>query len=238
MEDRTRLTGLLLFLIQVSMENSRGILHPFHNDRMQTLGEEIANSVSHGIGFLAAVALTPLMIIKARGPAAVVGVSIFGATMMMLYLASTLYHAFPQSRTKRIFKIFDHSAIFLLIAGTYTPFTLTILYGSWGWTLFGIIWAVASAGVVLKSVKSAKSGKLSTALYLIMGWMAVIAAKPLYNALPFWGLFWLIGGGVMYSTGVIFFAYDHRLKYSHFIWHLFVLAGTACHVVTVLGFAL
>jgi hemolysin III len=219
-------------------KNSSPILNPFHHDRPQTLGEEIANSISHGVGFLAAVGVTPLLIIKASGAAAIVGASIFGSTMMILYLASTLYHAFPHSRTKQIFKIFDHSAIFLLIAGTYTPFTLTILYGTWGWTLFGIVWAIAIAGVVLKSARNVKSDKLSTSLYLGMGWMAVIAAKPLYNALPFWGLFWLIGGGVMYSAGVIFFAYDHRLKYSHFIWHLFVLGGTACHVVTVLGFAL
>lgn len=214
------------------------ILNVLHHDRSQSLGEEIANSISHGVGFLAAVAVTPIMIIKAGDAAAVVGASVFGATMMVLYMASTLYHAFPQSKTKQIFQIFDHSAIFLLIAGTYTPFTLTVLYGTWGWTLFGIIWALASVGVVLKSVRNVKTDKLSIALYLGMGWIAVIAAKPLYNSLPFWGLFWLIGGGVMYSAGVIFFAYDHKLKYSHFIWHLFVLAGTACHVIAVLGFAL
>jgi hemolysin III len=219
------------------MGNSYDVDLP-HLDRLQSLGEEIANSVSHGIGFLAAVAVTPIMILKAHGAAALVGVSVFGATMMLLYLASTLYHAFPQSRTKQIFQIFDHSAIFLLIAGTYTPFTLTVLYGSWGWSLFGIIWALASAGVVLKSVRNVKTDKLSLALYLGMGWIALIAAKPLYNSLPFWGLFWLLGGGVMYSAGVIFFASDHRLKYGHFIWHLFVLGGTACHVISVLGFAL
>jgi hemolysin III len=178
------------------------------------------------------------MILKADGAAAIVGVSIFGATMMLLYLASTLYHAFPQSRTKQIFQILDHSAIFLLIAGTYTPFTLTTLYGTWGWSLFGIIWAFASAGVVLKSVKNVKTDKLSIALYLGMGWVAVIAAKPLYNGLPFWGLFWLLSGGLVYSAGVIFFAFDHRLKYGHFIWHLFVLGGTACHVIAILGFVL
>lgn len=203
--------------------------------RQQSLGEEIANSISHGIGFLAAVAITPILIIQAlpSGPAAVVGVSVFGATMMILYLASTLYHAFPQSRTKRIFRIFDHGAIFLLIAGTYTPFTLTVLYGTWGWTLFGIVWALAAGGVVLKSVRNVKTSKLSIALYLGMGWLAILAAKPLYNSLPGWGLFWLLAGGVMYSAGVLFFAYDHRIRYSHFIWHLFVLAGTACHVVAV-----
>ena len=144
--------------------------------RDQSLGEEIANSVSHGVGFLAAVAITPVMIVAAipSGAAAVVGASIFGATMMMLYLSSTLYHAFPNRKTKRVFQIFDHGAIFLLIAGTYTPFTLTVLQGAWGWTLFGIVWGLAILGVVLKSVGDAGTSKLSIALYLGMGWMAVL----------------------------------------------------------------
>lgn len=207
--------------------------------RQQTLGEEIANSISHGIGFLLAVAVTPFLILKAlpSGTATIVGASIFGATMILLYLSSTLYHAFPHSRTKKVFRIFDHSAIFLLIAGTYTPFTLSVLPGSWGWTLFGIIWTLAVAGVVLKSVRNVGTSKLSIALYVGMGWLALLAAKPLYDSLPAWGLFWLLAGGVMYSVGVIFFANDHRLRYNHFVWHLFVLAGTACHVVAVLGFA-
>ena len=206
--------------------------------REQTLGEEIANSVSHGVGFLAAVAITPILIISAQraGTAAIVGASIFGATMMVLYLASTLYHAFPQSRTKQVFKILDHGAIFLLIAGTYTPFTLGILKGSWGWLLFGIVWGLAILGVVLKSVGGASTGKLSTGLYLAMGWLAVLAVKPLWQSMPGWGLFWLLTGGLMYSAGVLFFVAD-KIKYSHFVWHLFVMAGTACHVVTVLLYA-
>ncbi len=135
--------------------------------RNQTLGEEIANSISHGVGALGAIAVTPLMIINAidNGAAAVVGASIFGGTMIVLYLASTLYHAFPHSRTKRVFNILDHAAIFLLIAGTYTPFTLGVLRGAWGWSLFGVVWAIAVLGIVIKSVAGAKSGKLSTALY-------------------------------------------------------------------------
>ncbi len=207
-------------------------------ERHQTLGEEIANSISHGVGFLAALAVTPIMIITAipSGGAAIVGVSVFGATMMVLYLASTLYHAFPQSRTKRVFKIFDHGAIFLLIAGTYTPFTLGILYGPWGWTLFGIVWTLAILGVVLKSTAGASSSKLSTALYLAMGWLAVLAIKPLWLNMSGWGLFWLLAGGIMYSAGVFFFVKE-RIRYSHFIWHIFVLAGTACHVVAVLGYS-
>jgi len=208
--------------------------------RLQTVGEEIANSISHGIGVLAAIAVTPPLIMKAipLGVAAVTGAIIFGVTMIVLYLSSTLYHAFPHSKTKRVFRVFDHSAIFLLIAGTYTPFTLSVLPGAWGWTLFGIIWVLAVAGVVMKSIRNVGTSKLSIALYLGMGWLAVLAAKPLYDTLPGWGLFWLLAGGVMYSVGVLFFAYDHRVRYNHFIWHLFVMAGTACHVVAVLGYAL
>ncbi len=206
--------------------------------RDQTLGEEIANSISHGIGFLGAVAVTPFLIMAAlpAGTAPVVGSAIFGATMMVLYLASTLYHAFPHSRTKRVFRVFDHGAIFLLIAGTYTPFTLGLLKGGWGWTLFGIVWGLAIFGVILKSVGGTRGGKLSTGLYLAMGWLAVLAAKPLWLNMPSWGLLWLVAGGLLYTTGVIFYAME-RMKYSHFIWHLFVMGGTACHVVAVIFYA-
>lgn len=208
-------------------------------DRNQSLGEEIANSISHGVGFGGAVVITPFLVLAAipSGAASIVGASIFGFTMMLLYLSSTLYHAFPHSKTKRVFNVFDHASIFLLIAGTYTPFTLSVLKGAWGWTLFGIIWALAILGVVFKSVGGAHSGKLSTALYVGMGWIAVIAVKPLWNALPAAGLLWLAMGGVMYTAGVLFFVYDHRIRFSHFIWHLFVLAGTACHVVAIMGYA-
>ncbi len=209
--------------------------------RHQTHGEEIANSISHGVGALAAISVTPFLIVKAipLGASAIAGAAIFGVTMIVLYLSSTLYHAFPhQTKTKLVFRIFDHSAIFLLIAGTYTPFTLSVLPDPWGWTLFGIVWVLAVGGVVLKSLRNIGTSRLSIVLYLGMGWLAVLAAKPLYNALPAWGLFWLLAGGIMYSVGVLFFAYDHRVRYNHFVWHLFVMAGTACHVVAVLGYAL
>lgn len=207
--------------------------------REQTLGEEIANGISHGIGFLGAVAVTPVLIITAvpSGTGAVVGATIFGATMMLLYLSSTLYHSFTNSQAKQVFRILDHGAIFLLIAGTYTPFTLSVLHGAWGWTLFGIVWSLAIFGVVMKSVGGARNNWLSVALYLGMGWLAVLAVKPLWSSMQAWGLFWLLAGGVMYSVGVLFFVYDHRMRFSHFIWHLFVLSGTACHVVAVLGYA-
>ncbi len=206
--------------------------------RHQTAGEEIANSISHGVGFISAIAVTPILIITAipYGGAAIVGASIFGSTMMVLYLSSTLYHAFPQSKTKRIFQIFDHSAIFLLIAGTYTPFTLGLLRGGWGWTLFGIVWGVALCGVLIKSIVGTRHSRLSTALYLAMGWLVLIAVRPLWQRMPAWGLFWLLAGGIMYSVGVLFYSMD-RFRFGHFIWHLFVLAGTACHVVAVLAYA-
>jgi hemolysin III len=203
-------------------------------NRPQTLGEEIANSVSHGLGALAALAVTPLMVASTTGTLAVTGVSLFGGTMFLLYLSSCLYHALANNRAKRLFKIFDHSAIFLLIAGTYTPFTLSILPPPWGWLLFGAVWALAIFGVVMKSVWGANSGRLSLVLYLGMGWMAVLAAKPLYESLSDVEIFWVLGGGIMYSLGTVFYANDHRIRYGHFVWHLFVMAGTACHVVAVL----
>src|SRR5258708_39196898 len=144
--------------------------------RDQTLGEEIANSISHGVGFLGAVAVTPILIVKSitYGAAAVVGAGVFGGTMIVLYLASTLYHAFPHSRTKRVFNILDHAAIFLLIAGTYTPFTLGVLRGAWGWSLFGIVWAIAILRVVLKSGAGAASGKLSAPLYFAIDCISLV----------------------------------------------------------------
>ncbi|MCK5495318.1 MAG: hemolysin III family protein, partial [Hyphomicrobiaceae bacterium] len=136
----------------------------------------------------------------------------------------------------RVFQVLDHSAIFLLIAGTYTPFTLGVLKGAWGWTLFGLVWGIAVLGVVLKSVRGARHQRLSAILYLAMGWLIVIAVKPLWLNMPFWGLFWLLAGGVAYTAGVGFYAAG-RIRYSHFIWHLFVIAGTACHFIAVLRYA-
>lgn len=211
-----------------------------NRSRLQTLGEEIANAISHGVGVVAAIAVTPFLIIKAipLGASAVTGAAVFSASMIILYASSAIYHALPHSRAKKIFQIFDHSAIFLLIAGTYTPFTLSVLQGAWGWTLFGLIWGLAVLGVVMKTIHTNGTSKLSIAMYLAMGWLAVFAVKPLYDTMPFAGLVWILAGGVMYSAGVLFFAYDHKVKYNHFIWHLFVLAGTSCHVVAVIYYAL
>jgi hemolysin III len=209
-------------------------------DRAQSVGEEIANSISHGVGLLAAIAVVPVLIVTSvqrGGAASVVGASVFSATMVLLYLTSTLYHALPANRAKRLFQVLDHGAIYLLIAGTYTPFTLGVLSGVWGWTLFGLVWGLAVAGLLLKSIGGVRYPKLSVALYLAMGWLALIAVRPLWLQVPMWGLFWLLAGGVAYTLGVVFFALDHRVRYSHFIWHLFVVAGTACHVVAVLQYA-
>ena len=209
-------------------------------ERPQSVGEEIANSVSHGIALLAALVATPVLITTAvrRGDAAgVVGASVFASTMLLLYLTSTLYHALAKNRAKPVFQVLDHGAIFLLIAGTYTPFTFGVLRGPWGWTLFGLVWGLAVAGVVLRAVGGVRYPRLSTYLYLAMGWLALIAIRPLWLHVPAWGLFWLLAGGLAYTAGVVFFATDERIRYNHFIWHLFVIAGTACHFVAVLLYA-
>ena len=209
-------------------------------EREQSRGEEIANSVSHGIGLVAALVATPFLVLQAvrRGDTGfIVGASVFAATMVLLYLASTLYHALPIGKAKRVFRVIEHSAIFLLIAGTYTPFTLGVLRGAWGWTLLGLVWGLAVAGVALKTLNRMSHPIISTSLYLLMGWLILIAVNPLYARVPGSGLLWLVAGGVAYTAGVAFFAADSRLRYSHFIWHLFVMAGTACHYFAVFWYA-
>jgi hemolysin III len=208
-------------------------------ERAQSVGEEIANAVSHGVGLLLAVVAALVLVVAAvqrGGVAEIVGASIFGATMVWVYFTSTLYHALPRNRAKRVFRILDHGAIFLLIAGTYSPFTLGPLRGAWGWTLFGSVWSLALAGVVFKTVGGVRYPKLSTSLYIAMGWLVVVAIEPLRLNVPTSGLFWLLAGGIAYTAGVAFFA-PRRLRYSHFVWHLFVIAGTACHFAAVLWYA-
>jgi hemolysin III len=207
--------------------------------RPQSLGEEIANSVSHGVGFVAAGVAGPFLIVSAArrgGSAAAIGAGVFALTVVLLYGASTLYHALPGRRVKRVFRVLDHSAIFLLIAGTYTPFTLGVLRGAWGWSLLGAVWTLAIAGVTAKAVMGIRYPWLSTALYLAMGWLVVLAIGPLWVRLPVGGWVWLAAGGLAYTAGVAFFAAE-RVRYGHFVWHLFVLAGTACHFVAVWRYA-
>ena len=208
-------------------------------ERPQSLGEEVANSVSHGVGLSAAAAAFPVLVMAAqqRGDTAgIVGASVFATTMVLLYLASTLFHALPRCRAKRVFQILDHSAIYLLIAGTYTPFTLGVLRGDWGWTLFGLVWGMAIVGTALKALGGVRYTTLSTWTYLAMGWLVVIAAKTVWTLVPGWGLFWLIAGGAAYTAGAGFFMAE-RIRYFHFVWHLFVVAGTACHFIAVLRYA-
>ena len=206
--------------------------------RPQSVGEEIANSVSHGIGFVAALAVTPFLVIRAipHGAASVVGSSVFAATMITLYLTSTLYHALSGVRAKRVFRVLDHSAIFLLIAGTYTPFMLGALRGGWGWTLFGVIWGLALAGVVFTAIVPLRYPIITTAIYIAMGWLVLVAVVPLWQRMPHAGLLWLLAGGLAYTGGVAFYA-ARRLRYAHLIWHLCVLAGSTCHCLAVLWYA-
>lgn len=208
-------------------------------ERLQSPGEEIANSVSHGVALLAAVAAAPILIAAASrfGAANVVGTSVFAATMVLLYLTSTLYHALPAGRAKRVFMKLDHGAIYVFIAGSYTPFALGALGGPWGWTLFGIVWSIAVVGVALKACDRLSHPWLSTGLYLVMGWLALIAAAPLVERVPLPGVALLVAGGLAYTVGVVFFMLDSRLRYAHTVWHGFVIAGTGCHFFAVLDYA-
>jgi hemolysin III len=200
-------------------------------------GEEIANSVTHGVGAALFLAGGALLIVLAalRGDAwVVVSCSVYAATLILFYTSSTLYHAFRGPRAKRVFRVLDHATIYLLIAGTYTPFVLVSLRGPWGWTLFGLTWGLAAAGVVFKSLWTGRLPVFSTAVYVVMGWSIVIAIKPLAAALPAPGVAWLAAGGLLYTFGVVFYALDRRLRYAHAIWHVFVLFGSACHFAAVL----
>jgi hemolysin III len=198
----------------------------------QTLGEEIANSITHGIGAaLATAALVILVVFAAiRGDAwQVVSFSIYGVSLIVMYTSSTLYHAFSNPKVKNYFRIMDHSSIFLLIAGTYTPITLISLRGTgWGWTIFGIIWGLAILGIVFKLAFWGNLEKLSVVFYILMGWLVVIAIKPMVTNLPMGLLIWIAIGGLCYTLGIIFYAWT-KLPYSHAIWHLFVLAGSISH---------
>ncbi len=207
--------------------------------RVQSFGEEIANSVSHGVGLIAALVGVPFLVVAAVDggeAAAIVGVSIFGLTLVLLFLTSTLYHAVTHPGAKPVLRIIDHVAIYLLIAGTYTPLTLGVLRGGWGWALFGIVWGLGLAGVILKLVAGVRYPRLSVGLYIAMGWLVVIAIKPLWDSLPVGGLLWLLAGGIAYTGGVVFYA-ANRLPYAHLIWHLCVLVGATCHFIAVLKYA-
>ena len=204
--------------------------------RKLTIKEEIFNSITHGIGTILSIAALVILVSHAVGKVDIwhiVSYTIFGSTLVLLYLSSTLYHSFTREKIKNLFARFDHAAIFLLIAGTYTPFLLTVLRGTLGWTLFGIIWGTAITGVIIRSIYLNRFHNLMVALYLVMGWMIVFAGRSIVKGLPSPSLLFLFLGGIFYSVGVIFYMW-RNLKYAHGIWHLFVLAGSIMHFFAVI----
>jgi hemolysin III len=206
------------------------------SEKKFTVGEEIAHAVTHGLGLLLSAAACSVLVVHAaqRGSALhVTSVAVFGATLIVLYAASTLYHALTHQKAKRVFKFLDYSAIYLLIAGTYTPFTLVALRGGWGWTLFGLAWGLAITGAVIEVVTRRRYKWVSMGFYLGMGWLIVIAIKPLLSALDTRGLLLLGAGGLCYTGGAMLYALG-RFKYHHAIWHVLVLAGSFCHFLAVM----
>lgn len=205
-----------------------------------TKGEELANSITHALGAgLSIAALTILVVFSSidGDPWRIVSFSVYGACLTTLYTASTLYHSFQSERLKYYFKIMDHSSIYLLIAGTYTPFTLVHLRGGWGWSIFGIIWGLTIVGILFKMFFINRFNILSTVIYLLMGWLIIIAFKPAMENIPVGGLYWLLAGGLAYSLGVVFFLWE-KLPYHHAVWHLFVLGGSICHFFAMLFYVL
>ena len=199
------------------------------NRRPPTRGEEIANSVTHGIGAALSIAgLVAIMVVAALQGSAwrIAACAIYGTSLVLLYTSSTIYHALTNNRAKRVFKIIDHSSIYVLIAGTYTPVTLIALRGPWGWTLFGVVWGLCVCGIIFKSWWIGRLKVASTVVYVLMGWCAVLAIRPLLAALPWTGFVWLLAGGLCYTAGVAFYANSSR--FAHSIWHVFVLAGSVC----------
>jgi hemolysin III len=217
-----------------------GAINRSMSDSDRSIGEEIANSITHGLGLVASIIGLPVLLLKARATndtSALTGATIFGVTLILLYGTSTIYHALPLSKWKGVFRVLDHSAIYLLIAGTYTPFALGPLRGAWGWTLLAVIWTLALVGIGAKILGWFRIRYLSTGLYLAMGWLIVVAIKPLIDNVPPAGLLWIAAGGLAYTGGVAFYA-TKRVRYNHMIWHLFVAAGSVCHFIAVLGYAI
>jgi len=205
-----------------------------------TLGEEIANAITHGLGaVLSLVGLTVLIIYATydADPWRIVSVTIFGSTLTLMYLASTLYHALPHPPVKRVLRIADHCCIYLLIAGTYTPFLLVTMRGPWGWSLFGVLWGIAVAGCIFKLFFTGRWDRVSTAIYLAMGWMVIVALKPTIELVPPGAMVLMAAGGLIYTGGVFFYC-CHRLPYNHAIWHLFVLGGSAAHFLAIFFYVL
>jgi len=196
-----------------------------------THGEEISHSISHGIGAalsIAGLVISVVMAAETGNATKIVSFAIFGTSMFLLYTASTLYHAFTHKKAKQVFQYADHIAIFILIAGTYTPIALILLGGAWGWSLFGLAWGLAIAGIVYEVVFLNKHKWVSISIYLAMGWIAAVAIKPLMETMSFGLFMWILAGGLFYTVGSAFYLID-KVKFFHFVWHLFVVAGTICH---------
>ena len=197
---------------------------------------ELFNSITHVVGTVLAIVGTSVLItaavLKGADTRRIAALAIYGAMLIVLYLSSTLYHSL-RGPAKQVFHVFDHCAIYLLIAGTYTPFTLVTLRGVWGWTLFGIVWALAAAGIAKDVFLHGRYRAISVTLYVVMGWLVVVAFVPLKQALPMDGIFWLIAGGVVYTAGIVFFALSKRVLHMHGLWHLCVMGGSVCHYVCV-----
>ncbi len=209
-------------------------------ERNQTKSEEIANSITHGLFLIAALIAMPLLVaksIRTENNLIITATSIFAVTVILVYFISTLYHTMPRNKTKETLRIVDHGAIYLLIAGTYTPFALNVIKGNWGWILFATEWLIAIIGMVLLYYTGLKHRRLSLLFYLIMGWLILIAIKPLWISLPTWGLILVFLGGMSYTLGVSFYRISH-LNFRHFIWHLFVILGTTCHIIAVYLYAI
>ncbi len=205
-----------------------------------SLAEEIASSATHGLGVaLSITALIILTTLAARSgdPWRIVSFSIYGSTLIMMYVSSVLYHSFQDPGIKRVFRYLDHSSIYLLIAGTYTPFTMISLRGTWGWTLFGFIWGLATFGLLMTVLGVGRSRVLASLVYIGMGWLVVVAIKPLLEAVPPGGIAWLVAGGMFYTLGVVFYVWK-KLPFNHAIWHLFVLGGSVCHFFAILYYVL
>ena len=199
------------------------------------------NSITHLVGSVLAVIGTAVLLTVAAtrgegGARRLTALAVYGAMLVVLYLSSTLYHSFRAGKAKKVFHVFDHCAIYLLIAGTYTPFTLVTLRGAWGWTLFAIVWGLAVAGVAKDALFHGRFRAASVVLYVLMGWLVIAAFEPLRQALPAAGIWWLLAGGIVYTAGIAFFALSKRVAHTHGLWHLCVIAGSACHYVVVLRY--
>ncbi len=209
-------------------------------DKLYSLGEEVAHAITHGVGVLMAIAGLTVLVARAAVYGDfwhVLSAAIFGSTLVLMYSASTLYHSIPLPRAKKVLRVIDHSSIYLLIAGTYTPFTLVTLHGTWGWSVFAAVWGLALMGVVFKLFATGRFERLSLAIYLAMGWCVVVAIKPLLGKLETAGLLLMLAGGLSYTGGVVFYVWE-RLRYHHAIWHCFVLAGSILHYIAILLFVI